>query len=187
MSDYQALTAAVLAELDRTLKAIDVAQVAALNAAILNAPRIFVAGKGRTGLRMSAFAMRLMHLGRHVHVVGEVTTPGIKAGELLVIGSGSGRTDSLVQWAEKAKSVGATVALITIMPVSRVGQHADVIVRIPAVSPKINNGQAATSIQPMGNLFEQALGILLDIMVMQLMDTLDMDSDTMFTRHANME
>ena len=65
------------------------ARVADLVAA---APRVFVLGAGRSGLALRMTAMRLMHLGLDVHVVGEVTTPAIERGDLLVTASGSGTT-----------------------------------------------------------------------------------------------
>ncbi len=40
---------------------------------ILEGERIFVMGAGRSGLVGKAFAMRLMHLGFSVYVVGETT------------------------------------------------------------------------------------------------------------------
>jgi 6-phospho-3-hexuloisomerase len=39
----------------------------------------------------------------------------------------------------------------------------------------------------MGSLFEQSLGLMLDIVILQLMDELGMDAEQMFTRHANLE
>ena len=64
----------ILADIGRTLHQVDSAQIDATCLAILSADRIFVAGKGRSGLQMKAFAMRLMHLGLSVHVVDDVTT-----------------------------------------------------------------------------------------------------------------
>src|SRR5436309_14014903 len=113
MSDYNELLAAVLAELESTLRSVNGDEVAALTQAILQARRSFVAGKGRSGLQMRAFAMRLMHLGLTVYVVDDVTTPAIVSTDLLVIGSGSGRTASLVEFAARAKSLGVRIGLIT--------------------------------------------------------------------------
>ena len=58
----------------------------ALADAILSAKHVFIAGAGRSGLMMRAMAMRLMHLGLKVCVVGEVVTPGIMPGDLLLVG-----------------------------------------------------------------------------------------------------
>ena len=86
---------AILADLSRTLGQVDATQVEDLQEAILSADRIFIAGKGRSGLQMKAFAMRLMHLGLTVHVVDDVTAPALAERDLLLVGSSSGRTASL--------------------------------------------------------------------------------------------
>jgi D-arabinose 5-phosphate isomerase GutQ len=39
----------------------------------------------------------------------------------------------------------------------------------------------------MGSLFEQALGTVLDIVVLQLMDEMGVGVEEMFARHANLE
>ena len=86
----------VIGELDRTLSAISPQDAEQLVDRILGAKTIFLAGAGRSGLAVKAFAMRLMHMGFGAYVVGETVTPGMKADDLLVIGSGSGATASLV-------------------------------------------------------------------------------------------
>lgn len=78
---------AILDSLSSTIHEVDIGQIDTLQEALLKAKRIFIAGKGRTGLQMRAFARRLMHLGLPVHVVDDVTTPGIERGDLLLIGS----------------------------------------------------------------------------------------------------
>jgi 6-phospho-3-hexuloisomerase len=176
-----------LRELDRTLTAISPQEADRLLAAVMDAPRIFVAGVGRSGLGAKAFAMRLMHMGRQVFVAGEIVTPGIGAGDLLVIGSGSGQTATLCAMAERAKGAGARVGLVTIFPNSPIGRIADVVVRIPAPTPKSSSAGQVASIQPMGSLFEQSLLLFFDLLVLQLMRRTSIDSDAMFKRHANLE
>jgi 6-phospho-3-hexuloisomerase len=187
MPRYEELVAAVLNELSGALRSVNADDIERFKRSILEAKRIFITGKGRSGLQMRAFAMRLMHLGLSIHVVDDVTTPGIGAGDLLVIGSGSGRTASLVNYARKAKSVNAHIALLTITSSSPVGELADIIVHIQASTPKLGEADVPRSIQPMGNLFEQSLGLLLDIITMLLMADLNQTSEQMFTRHANLE
>ena len=63
--------------------------------------KIFLTGKGRSGLAAKGFANRLMHLGFQAYVIGEISTPHTKAGDLLIITSGSGETDALVSIAKK--------------------------------------------------------------------------------------
>ena len=131
MSSFETLFTGVIGEIDRCLRAVSPEQFDAAVETIDAAERVFVAGAGRTGLAMRAFAMRLMHLGKTAYVVGETTTPGIAAGDLLVIGSGSGRTASLQAAAGKAKQLGARILLLTIDPGSPIGKLADAIVEIP--------------------------------------------------------
>jgi 6-phospho-3-hexuloisomerase len=65
----------VIRELDRTLAAVSPQEAERLADLVLNARRIFIAGAGRSGLAVRAFAMRLMQMGLAAYVVGETVTP----------------------------------------------------------------------------------------------------------------
>ena len=67
--------------------------------------KIFLTGKGRSGLAAKGFANRLMHLGFQAYVIGEISTPHTKAGDLLIITSGSGETDALVSIDKKSQRI----------------------------------------------------------------------------------
>jgi 6-phospho-3-hexuloisomerase len=184
---FQTRIAVILDELCRTLATPDDERVDRLVAAIRDARRIFVAGAGRSGLMMRAFGMRLMHLGFDVSVVGETVTPAITGKDLLLIGSGSGATASMVSHAETAKRFGATLAVITIQTDSPVGRLADVVLIIPAPTPKLKQNAGNRSVQPLGSLFEQCLLITLDAMALALMEKNGQRPEDLFTRHANLE
>lgn len=177
----------VINELSHTLRSIDSEKAEKFVDLVLAAEEVFCAGAGRSGFQIKGFAMRLMHMGVNSYVVGETCTPNIKDNGLLVICSGSGETKSLVNHATKAKEMGAKIALITINPQSSIAKMADVVIEISAPSPKSAKVGEIKSIQPMGSLFEQSEGIFMDIAIMMLMERQGSDSDTMFTRHANME
>ena len=177
----------VLNELHHTLSKIDIQKANEFLELVDQAQEVFCAGAGRSGFQVKGFAMRLMHMGISSYVVGETCTPNIRENGLLVICSGSGETKSLVNHANKAKEVGAKIALITINPESTIAKLADVVVEISAPSPKSAKQGDIKSIQPMGSLFEQSEGIFMDISIMMLMEKRNLDSDTMFGRHANME
>ena len=177
----------VLNELHHTLSKIDIQKANEFVVLVDQAQEVFCAGAGRSGFQVKGFAMRLMHMGISSYVVGETCTPNIRENGLLVICSGSGETKSLVNHANKAKEVGAKIALITINPESTIAKLADVVVEISAPSPKSAKQGDIKSIQPMGSLFEQSEGIFMDISIMMLMEKRNLDSDTMFGRHANME
>ena len=176
----------ILDELGRTLPAISQEEAERFASLVLGAGSVFVAGAGRSGFAVKAFCMRLMHMRFTAHVVGETTTPNIRPGDLLVIGSGSGETASLAGHAKKAKEIGASLALVTILPQSTIGRLADVSVQISAPTPKAESA-GFRSIQPMGSLFEQSLSLFLDAVILMLMDKKQDNSSEMFTQHANLE
>lgn len=186
-TDFETLRATIVEELGVTLGVVDARELDALRGAIRNAPRIFLAGKGRSGLQARAFAMRLMQLGLTAFAVDDVTTPSLRAGDLLLIASGSGRTSSLVEYSARAKKIGATVVLVTIRPSSPIAESAQVIMCIPAPSPKLELSNAVSSVLPMGSLFEQTLGLVFEILIVQLMSELKVNAAQMYERHSNLE
>jgi 6-phospho-3-hexuloisomerase len=187
VSDYYNLIMTVLDEVTYALHSVADVEVAACRQSIHTAKRVFVAGKGRSGLFIRAFALRLMQMGLTVYVVDDVTTPAITEGDLLIIASGSGETTALIHYAAQARSLGARVALITAFPHSTVAQQADTMIYIPAPSVKVDSSNEVVSAQPMSNLFEQSLAMLLDIITLQLMEELGINEEQMFARHANLE
>ncbi len=186
MKPQAELVDAMLADVGRTLRQVDADEVEALGAALLSAERVFLAGKGRTGLQMRAFAMRLMHLGLRAHVVDDVTTPALGAGDLLLIGSSSGRTGSLLRYVETVGAAGARLATLTGNLESPIAAAADCRVYIPATNFKAG-GRAGESVLVMGSLFEHCLGLLCDLLIIRLKAALNVDEAAMNARHANLE
>lgn len=187
MTDYYDLIMVVMDEVNFALHLVSDVQVTAFRQAIHQSKRVFIAGKGRSGLFARAFAIRLMQMGLSVHVVDESTTPAIREGDLLVLASGSGETASVANYAIRARAQGARVALITAFPQSSAGQHADLLIYIPSPSVKVDATSEVVSMQPMSNLFEQSLAILLDIISVQLMAELGLTEEQLYARHANLE
>lgn len=177
---------AIAKELTESVQKLEAVQIEALIERILHADAVFVAGGGRSGLVMRTFAMRLMQMGYNVHVVGDTVTPAIRPGDLLVIGSGSGETPSLVAMAQKAKQIGSNVAVLTIRSESRIGKLSDAIVQLPG-STKDQHEHALVTVQPMASLFEQTMLIVLDSIILRLMEVSELQSDQMFSLHANLE
>lgn len=186
MKPHAELVDAILADVGRTLRQVDADEVEALGAALLSAERVFLAGKGRTGLQMRAFAMRLMHLGLRAHVVDDVTTPALGPGDLLLIGSSSGRTGSLLRYVETVGAAGARLATLTGNLESPIAAAAGFRVYIPATNFKAG-GRAGESVLVMGSLFEHCLGLLCDLLIIRLKAALNVDEAAMNARHANLE
>ena len=182
---FAANTQGIIEELQRTLQAIDAAQVEDAQAMLLGARSIFVTGAGRSGLAIRMAAMRLMHLGLTVHVVGEVTTPAIAKGDLLLVASGSGSTAGAVQAAETARKVGAEVLLLTAARTSKLGTVATGVVIIPAATKQDHGG--SVSHQYAGALFEQSVLLVMDAMFQAMWKARGESAEQLWTRHANLE
>ena len=180
-------SARITQEIAEVLSRVDGRQVEALVQSIIASRRLFLEGRGRSGLMMRAFAIRLTHLNIPCHVVGESTTPALRHGDLLLVGSGSGETLTMLQTTQNARAGGGTVAALTARGNSTLAVMADLIVVIPAPVRESHEEGAVDTIQPMASLFEQSLLLLLETIVLILKERLQRDERTMMARHSNLE
>lgn len=157
-----------------------------LIAAILKARRIAVYGCGREGLAMRGFCMRLFHMGRDAHVVGDMTTPPLGPGDLLIVSAGPGYLASAETFIEVARSAGAGTAIVTAEPEGRTSRKADLMLAIPAQTMASDQG-AKVSVLPMGSLFEIAQAIVFELIILRLRDLTGETAETMRARHTNLE
>ncbi len=163
--------------------------------AIITSEKVFLYGAGRSGLVAKAFAMRLMHLGITVYVVGESVTPSITDKDLLITISGSGETTSIVTSGKIAKSSGAKLAVITSYPTSSLGKMADIVVLIKGRTKLIGEKDFFLRqikgehypLAPLGTLFEVAVLVFLDALIVELMVRLGKTEDEMRYRHTQLE
>jgi 6-phospho-3-hexuloisomerase len=178
----------IIRELEEAMINIDKESAETFADAIVSAKKIFVAGAGRSLLMVRGLAMRLMHMGYEAYVVGETVTPAIAPEDILIIGSGSGETGTLTVMANKAKKVGAKLALITIYPDSTIGELADYIVKINAATTK-SDQISVKSIQPGANMFEQSLLLFCDATIIRIIEKSNIKEENMalMQRHANLE
>ncbi len=157
--------------------------------------KILVMGAGRSGLVGKAFAMRLLHLGFQVYVLGETIVPRISEGDVVIAISGSGRTKLIVTAAEAAKQVGAKIIAITSYPDSPLGRLADVVVVVPGRTKIAAEEDYFTRqilgihepLAPLGTLFEDTAMIFLDGIVVGLMKKLGKTEEDLRNAHANIE
>ncbi len=175
------------AELGTLMQSMDAEAMEDVQKEIERAQRIFVAGTGRSLLMIRAFAMRLMHAGLTVYVVGETTTPAITSSDLLIIASGSGTTATMIAVAEKCKKIGARLLLITTDEESTIARMADRTLVVHAFSSK-RQDQQATSIQIGANGFEQMVLLIGDALTVSLMKREGGSAnEELMGRHANLE
>ena len=181
-----ALATRALGDLARVFARLAPGAETALIEAIVAARRIAIYGAGREGLQMDGLAMRLFHLGLDVHVVGDMTTPPLGVGDLLLVSSGPGASnigDALIAVAREA---GAKIAVVTAQPGARTPQRADILFHIPAQTMADDRG-GEVSVLPMGSLVETAQMVLFELVVLALRDRLGESAGTMRARHTNLE
>jgi len=185
MSDLRAMSKKAVDEIEGVLDALDPKTTDTLSSEMLNARRIACFGAGREGLMMKALCMRLMHLGFDAHFVGDVTTPPIGAGDLLIASSGTGIMATVQALLSVAKRDGARTLMITAQPKNDMAKYADVVIYLP-VYLSANNG-ALTDALPAGSLFEIVELLLFDLVALILRDKTHQTSDDMRQRQTNLE
>lgn len=154
--------------------------------AIIAAKRIAVYGCGREGLAIKGFAMRLFHLGRDVHVIGDMTVPHFGTDDLLIVSAGTGYVNSAEAYIKVARSEGTRIAVITSQPQGSTAKLADILTIIPAQT-MANDRVTRSSVLPMGSLFEIAETVLFELVILRVRDRLGETADTMRARHTNLE
>ncbi|MEM2926747.1 MAG: 6-phospho-3-hexuloisomerase [Candidatus Bathyarchaeia archaeon] len=190
----------ILDSIRSALEAIDPTQVEdMLNTLVITKARgnkVLIVGVGRSGLVGRAFAMRLMHLGFDVYVLGETITPAMGKGDLVIVISGSGSTTIPVTAAAIAKKANAKVLAITSFPDSSLGKMAEKIVvirgrrREPREVDEYFSRQLLGEhepLAPLGTIFEDTCMIFLDAVVVELMKRLETSEAEMRSKHATIE
>jgi 6-phospho-3-hexuloisomerase len=168
---------AVGSEIARSLEAIDPTAFENVLAEFADVSRRwFFTGQGRSGLVASMAAMRMMHLGRPTHVLGEATAPSVRDGDGLLVVSGSGATPISLRFAGIAKDEGARVVALTGRGDGGLARLADVSLTIPAEG----------SDQLGGSLFEQVTLLVLDAVALALAADLPDAAGVFHRRHTNM-
>ncbi|MFA4862111.1 6-phospho-3-hexuloisomerase [Methanoregula sp.] len=150
---------------------------------LLAAKRIYIAGAGRSGIIARAFAMRLLHLGFDVYVVGETITPALTPGDTLVVFSGSGETHTMATFCTTVKDLGGSVCLVTASPDSTMSRIADCVVNLGDLTGYYRGDTStfeerqvtgqyrsiASAFAPLGTLFETLALIFSDAVISALM------------------
>jgi 6-phospho 3-hexuloisomerase len=172
----------IIEKISGILEATDDTYDVKLTQSLDNAKRIFIAGAGRSKLVGNFFAMRLVHGGYDVSVVGEIVTPSIKSGDLLIIISGSGETEQLIAFTKSAKKVGANIVLISAKSDSTIGDMADAVFQIGRADLY---GKVLG--MPMGTVFELSTLLFLEATISHVIHDKGIREEVMRERHANLE
>lgn len=176
-----------LSEIAAATGRLDHEQVAAACDAIACANRIVLYGCGREGLQLRGLAMRLHHLGLRVAVQGDMAAPPVGRGDLFLASAGPGELSTVTALMRIARDAGADVLFLTAEPATPSAALATRLLEIPAQTMARDAGPDATSVLPMGSVYEGALFFLFEVMVLHLRDRLGMTPEAMRANHTNLE
>jgi 6-phospho-3-hexuloisomerase len=176
----------IIVEIKAVSGKIDNMQLEKIADLLIRSQRIFVIGEGRSGLMAKSFAMRLMHLGATVYVIGETITPSVEQEDVLIAVSGSGTTKQVVWTAEKARALGCKVIAVTTDPESELALSASLILHIPAAT-KYRRENELQTIQPLGSLFDQCAHLVFDTVCLEYGEKNHVDHGQAYQKHSNME
>ncbi|ENN96471.1 6-phospho 3-hexuloisomerase [Methanocaldococcus villosus KIN24-T80] len=143
---------------------------------ILKANRIFIFGVGRSGYVGRCFAMRLIHLGLKAYFVGETVTPAYKKEDLLILISGSGKTEAVINVAKKAKKINNNIIAV-VCKYGDLHKLADLTITLDVKK---------SNYLPLGTAFEEKAMIFFDLIVAELMKRLNKSEDDLLNEHCNL-
>jgi 6-phospho-3-hexuloisomerase len=176
-------------------KSLDMAVLDEFASMLNSANRIFVMGAGRSGLVAKSFAMRLMHIGYQVYVVGEIITPAVTAGDVVVAISGSGNTRTISEFGEICKKLNVKLITVTSNKNSTLGRMSDLVVIVDGNQRHEHSKEYMErqlsgnhkSLTPLGTLFELTAGVFLDSFIAKLMVVKGVDEAYLKMRHTVLE
>ncbi len=178
---------AALSELADVAGRIAPDEIEAACAVIAGARRIVLYGCGREGLQLRGFAMRLHHLGKQVAMQGDMAAPPVGRGDLLLVSAGPGELSTVTALMRVGREAGADILFLTAEPETPSAELATQVLVVPAQTMARDTGPAVTSVLPMGSVYEGALFVLFEVMVLRLRDLLGVSPEDMRARHTNLE
>ncbi|MGC8778696.1 MAG: SIS domain-containing protein [Candidatus Caldatribacteriaceae bacterium] len=180
------------ADLEKTCEELSEEEIKQVISLVSSASTVFVAGIGHSNLIAQILTMKLNHLGKRAYQVFDVVNPPFGSGDLLVVVSQSGETDTLVTLARKAKALGGTVLTFTSRPSSTLARLSDGVLKIGVKHEKIDFRQLAKIGDVRhgnfsGALFGMALYVIIYTLVSILMDHWGETAESFDARHANLQ
>jgi len=178
--------ARALDELAAVFERIDHGEITRAVELIAAANHVALYGVGREGLQIKGFAMRLFHLGLQASVVGDMTTPHLGHGGLLILSAGPGHFSTVEALMGVARRDGARTLVVTAQPEGRCAEMADQVLVVPAQT-MADDQRPSASVLPMGSLYEGVLYVLFEGMIDQLKTRLAVGPEAMRANHTNLE
>ena len=125
-------------------------------------------------------------MGLDTHVVGDMTTPPVGKGDILMVSAGPGYFSTVAALMGVAHSAGARTVCFTAQPEEKVPHSADLVVVLPAQT-MADDTTRPTSFLPMGSLYEGVQYLFFEYLVLVLKDHLGIAGEQMRANHTNLE
>lgn len=136
-------------------------------------------------LFLKALGMNLMQIGKLSYAVGEIATPSIRKGDVLIcciLEPGTTRVTNI--FVQQAKKEGATIIAFTAHKDSPLGEAADILIEITAeMDPEVVKEHEMYN----GYTFDHIVVPLYDCLVASIRQQAGIPGDIMGYNHANME
>lgn len=187
MMDYRKTVERAAEEMKAAAAGVDPKAITRMAKEIAKAKKILLHGVGREGLMMRALAMRLYHMGLDAHVVGDMSSPPVGRGDLLIVSAGPGNFATVDALVGVARQAGARTACVTAQPKGKVPRACHTVLTIPAQTMADDTAPKAASVLPMGSLFEGAQYLTFEILILTLREHLKVSPSAMRKRHTNLE
>jgi 6-phospho-3-hexuloisomerase len=135
---------------------------------------------------MKSLTMRLMHLGRKAYFVGDMNVPPVQQGDLLLVSQGPGFFSTVDALVSIANNENCKTVIFTSRPDRLKARDYHQVVHIPAQT-MADDQKSASGVLPMGSLYEAALFLFFEIVIISLRDQLGESAESMRARHTNLE
>lgn len=180
------------ADVEKTCEELSEEEIEQVISLISSASAVFVAGIGHSNLIAQILTMKLNHLGKRAYQVFDIVNPPFGPGDLLVVVSQSGETDTLLALARKAKVLGGTVLTFTSRPSSTLAHLSDGVFKIGVKHEEVGFRQLVKIGDVRhgnlsGALFGFALYVIIYTLVSILMDRWGESAESFDARHANLQ
>ncbi len=152
-----------------------------------NAKSVVCFGVGREGLVMKSLTMRLMHSGIQSYFVGDMNVPPVGQKDLFLVSAGPGHFSTVEALSKVASDSGCEVITFTSQKNSVFKVPNQYVVNIPARTMANDLDKSTSQTLPMGSLYEVALFLYFEILILHLRDYLKESANSMRERHTNLE
>lgn len=144
-------------------------------------------GVGREGLVLKSLTMRLMHVGIQSYFVGDMNVPPVGDKDLFLVSAGPGHFSTVEALSKIASASGTQVITFTAQENSVFKVPNQYVVNIQARTMANDLDKSITQVLPMGSLYEVALFLYFEILILRLRDFLEESPNSMRERHTNLE